>query len=118
MVTHSTILFFTFCWESCKQLVSCWFVHMGPQEAKVNVSNTTYCPVHLIQGYGQSAKSYIATQAPMVNTVEDFWEMVWQEESAIIVMIVELKEMTEVRRSSGMDKNILALAACIRRNRN
>ncbi|XP_023669276.1 tyrosine-protein phosphatase non-receptor type 7-like isoform X1 [Paramormyrops kingsleyae] len=57
--------------------------------------DNSYINANCIQGYGQSAKSYIATQAPMVNTVEDFWEMVWQEESAIIVMIVELKEMTE-----------------------
>ena len=51
-----------------------------------------------LQGYGGAVKCYIATQGPMLNTVGDFWEMVWQEESSVIVMITELKEKKEVRR--------------------
>lgn len=32
----------------------------------------------------------------MLNTVTDFWEMVWQEEAPLIVMITELQERKEV----------------------
>jgi len=32
----------------------------------------------------------------MLNTVTDFWEMVWQEEAPIIVMITKLQERKEV----------------------
>lgn len=32
----------------------------------------------------------------MLNTVIDFWEMVWQEEVPLIVMITELQERKEV----------------------
>lgn len=32
----------------------------------------------------------------MVNTVNDFWQMAWQEESPVIVMITKLKEKNEV----------------------
>lgn len=32
----------------------------------------------------------------MLNTVSDFWEMVWQEEAPLIVMITELQESKEV----------------------
>lgn len=39
---------------------------------------------------------YIATQGPIVNTVSDFWRMVWQERSPIIVMITNIEEMNEV----------------------
>lgn len=39
---------------------------------------------------------YIATQGPIVNTVSDFWRMVWQEHSPIIVMITNIEEMNEV----------------------
>ncbi|KAG9334483.1 hypothetical protein JZ751_007566 [Albula glossodonta] len=54
-----------------------------------------YINANYIRGYGDAEKTYIATQGPMVNTVEDFWEMVWQEKSRIIVMITELKEKKE-----------------------
>lgn len=32
----------------------------------------------------------------MINTVNDFWQMVWQENSPVIVMITKLKEKNEV----------------------
>lgn len=48
------------------------------------------------QGYAGTPREYIATQGPMLNTVTDFWEMVWQEEAPLIVMITELQERKEV----------------------
>lgn len=32
----------------------------------------------------------------MPNTVSDFWEMVWQEETSLIVMLTQLREGKEV----------------------
>uniref|UniRef100_A0A4W3K7M5 protein-tyrosine-phosphatase n=1 Tax=Callorhinchus milii TaxID=7868 RepID=A0A4W3K7M5_CALMI len=46
-------------------------------------------------GYGGEKKVHIATQGPMINTVNDFWQMVWQEDSPAIVMITKLKEKNE-----------------------
>ncbi|MGH0136437.1 UNVERIFIED_CONTAM: hypothetical protein FKN15_049906 [Acipenser sinensis] len=46
-------------------------------------------------GYMGEEKTYIATQGPMINTVNDFWQMVWQEDSPVIVMITKLKEKNE-----------------------
>lgn len=32
----------------------------------------------------------------MLHTVGDFWDMVWQERSSVIVMLTKLKENNEV----------------------
>lgn len=50
----------------------------------------------LNQGYSGKEKAFIATQGPMINTVNDFWQMVWQEDCPVIVMITKLKEKNEV----------------------
>ena len=47
------------------------------------------------QGYGLP-KSYIATQGPKPNTLDDFWEMVWNENSSIIVMLFKCVENGKV----------------------
>lgn len=49
-----------------------------------------------LQGYDGQEKVYIATQGPMPNTVSDFWEMVWQEEASLIIMLTQLQEGKEV----------------------
>nr|XP_030722140.1 receptor-type tyrosine-protein phosphatase R isoform X2 [Globicephala melas] len=62
-----------------------------------NVTNSlsTYINANYIRGYSGKEKAFIATQGPMINTVNDFWQMVWQEDSPVIVMITKLKEKNE-----------------------
>uniref|UniRef100_A0A3P9KH08 protein-tyrosine-phosphatase n=1 Tax=Oryzias latipes TaxID=8090 RepID=A0A3P9KH08_ORYLA len=56
---------------------------------------STYINANYLKGYGGEEQAYIATQGPTVNTVGDFWRMVWQERSPIIVMITNLEEKNE-----------------------
>ncbi|XP_067906523.1 receptor-type tyrosine-protein phosphatase R-like [Heterodontus francisci] len=57
--------------------------------------SSTYINANYIRGYGGQQRAYIATQGPMINTVNDFWWMVWQEDCPVIVMITKLKEKNE-----------------------
>lgn len=41
-------------------------------------------------------RNYIVTQGCLHNTVDDFWKMIWQEDSRIIVMITKLFEKSKV----------------------
>ena len=43
------------------------------------------------QGY-KCRNAYIATQAPLQTTVNDFWRMVWEFKSKTIVMICNMME--------------------------
>ncbi|XP_027900945.1 tyrosine-protein phosphatase non-receptor type 5 [Xiphophorus couchianus] len=56
---------------------------------------STYINANYLKGYEDEEQAYIATQGPTVNTVGDFWRMVWQERSPIIVMITNLEEKNE-----------------------
>ncbi|XP_008108117.1 tyrosine-protein phosphatase non-receptor type 7 isoform X2 [Anolis carolinensis] len=60
-----------------------------------NQEDECYINANYIRGYAGQEKAYIATQGPMLNTVNDFWTMVWQEESPLIVMLTKLKEEKE-----------------------
>ncbi|XP_019850659.1 PREDICTED: receptor-type tyrosine-protein phosphatase kappa-like isoform X1 [Amphimedon queenslandica] len=50
-----------------------------------------YINASYIDGYSSSNK-FIATQGPMVNTLADFWRLIWQERPMHIVMLTDPKE--------------------------
>ena len=40
--------------------------------------------------------AYIATQGPTRETIPDFWRMVWEQRSSVIVMMTKCEERTKV----------------------
>uniref|UniRef100_A0A0X3PIQ3 protein-tyrosine-phosphatase n=1 Tax=Schistocephalus solidus TaxID=70667 RepID=A0A0X3PIQ3_SCHSO len=56
-----------------------------------DVEGADYINASFVDGYW-SRQAYIATQAPLANTVKDFWRMVWEHNSPIIVMLSQLSE--------------------------
>ncbi|XP_073801031.1 protein tyrosine phosphatase receptor type Db isoform X6 [Danio rerio] len=56
------------------------------------VEGSDYVNGSFIDGYRQQ-RAYIATQGPLAETVEDFWRMLWEHNSTIVVMLTKLREM-------------------------
>ncbi|XP_061378119.1 tyrosine-protein phosphatase Lar isoform X4 [Danaus plexippus] len=71
-------------------------VHILPYEStRVCLTprdGSDYINASFVDGYKYRA-AYIATQGPLPDTTDDFWRMLWEHNSTIIVMLTKLKEM-------------------------
>ncbi|XP_035003715.2 receptor-type tyrosine-protein phosphatase O isoform X2 [Hippoglossus stenolepis] len=61
-----------------------------------NDEGSDYINANYIPGY-KHAKEYIATQGPLPETRNDFWRMVLQEKSPIVVMLTQCNERRRVK---------------------
>ncbi|XP_044179417.1 receptor-type tyrosine-protein phosphatase S-like isoform X10 [Acropora millepora] len=55
-----------------------------------------YINANFIDGYCQP-RAYIATQAPIPDTFEDFWRLIWEQESATVVMLTREEEAGKIK---------------------
>ncbi|CAL9695023.1 unnamed protein product [Knipowitschia caucasica] len=55
-----------------------------------------YINASFIDGY-REAKKYIAAQGPKEETITDFWRMVWEQKSSVIVMVTRCEEGNRVK---------------------
>lgn len=53
------------------------------------VNNKSVTPCFLFQQDHKGQTRYIATQHPLHETAEDFWQMVWEQKSQLVVMVNE-----------------------------
>ena len=69
-------------------------------ELILGIDGSDYINASYIDGY-RFRSAYIATQGPLNETVEDFWRMLWEHNSTIIVMLTKQREMGRVRFTQG-----------------
>ncbi|XP_029001392.1 receptor-type tyrosine-protein phosphatase C isoform X2 [Betta splendens] len=84
----------------------------GPKNRYVDILPYDYNRVHLDTGNGEAGcdyinasfidgykepKKYIAAQGPKEETVGDFWRMIWEQQSSIIVMVTRCEEGNRVK---------------------
>ena len=70
-------------------------VHLPSNNFRVTLlgdkNQSDYICASFLDGYRQRS-AFIITQAPMTETLGDFWRMVWEHKSAAIVMLAQLVE--------------------------
>lgn len=64
------------------------------------VEGSDYVNASFVDGY-RYRNAYIATQGPLAETTEDFWRMLWEHNSTIVVMLTKLQVFECVRLSTG-----------------
>jgi len=64
-------------------------VHLSPtKDNKSGYINASHVSVSI----GQQQRFYIAAQGPLPSTANSFWQMVWEQNAQIIIMLTEVKE--------------------------
>ena len=62
----------------------------------LGMEGSDYINASFIDGY-RYRNAYVATQGPLTETIDDFWRMLWEHNSTIIVMLTKQREMGRVR---------------------
>ncbi|AAV98017.1 protein tyrosine phosphatase [Cotesia plutellae polydnavirus] len=73
------------------QQYPCWDIS---RVVLFQINGTDYINANYVSGFDQP-KKFIATEHPMEHTLNDFWTMVWQEYTLVIVMLSSAEEESQ-----------------------
>lgn len=79
------------------------FEHSRVKLQGVPHSGCDYFNANFVQA-AWSNKRYISTQAPIPATVNDFWNVIWQQDVRVIVMLTAEKEGVQVKAHNYWDQ--------------
>jgi len=63
---------------------------------RLTTGTNPYINANYLKGYSRE-KEYIATQGPLPKTQPDFWRMVWEQKSILIVMVTNEEEKRRIK---------------------
>ena len=66
------------------------------------IEGSDYINANFIDGY-MMRRAFVATQAPIPDTIPDFWRMIWEQESSTIVMLSKETESGKVGMLFGLN---------------
>ncbi|XP_078597862.1 receptor-type tyrosine-protein phosphatase gamma-like isoform X13 [Branchiostoma floridae x Branchiostoma japonicum] len=73
--------------------------------AKPGMEGSDYINASYLQGYSRS-KEFIITQHPLLETVKDFWQMIWDQNSPAVVMLSKPDEVKNGPHSCVVNDNL------------
>lgn len=74
---------------------------------KLGDETSDYINANYVRGYKGRPRHYIACQAPLPETVKDFWRMVWEQQCKVILMLTPCEENGVQRCAPYFPQNTL-----------
>jgi len=67
-------------------------VHIRTNDKEPEDILEQYINANYVKGPKEEAQYYVATQGPLESTVEDFWQMIWENQTRVIIQMTDLSE--------------------------